>query len=144
MFGILSSVLGQHAWPTSDMYSTNAARVKNRVELEAAIEAITSQQPVEHWLAAFEGKGMPYGPVNDVKATLEHPHTQARNMVVEMEHPECGTMKLLNSPVKWSEATPGVRAPPPVLGQHTGEILGGLLGLDEGAIGELKSQGVVA
>lgn len=65
-------------------------------------------------------------------------------MVTEVEHPSCGPIKLVNTPVKWSESQPGVRLPPPTLGQHTNEILGDVLGMSKEDIEELRSEGVVA
>lgn len=68
----------------------------------------------------------------------------ARNMVTEVEHPACGPIKLVNTPIKYSEATPGIRSPPPTLGQHTDEILGSVLDYGKADIARLKEQGVVA
>lgn len=65
-------------------------------------------------------------------------------MVTEVEHPECGPIKLVNTPIKYSEATPGVRTPPPTLGQHTDEILGRVLNYGEADIAKLKEDGVVS
>lgn len=65
-------------------------------------------------------------------------------MVTEVEHPECGPIKLVNTPIKYSEATPGVRTPPPTLGQHTDEILGQVLNYREADIAKLKEDGVVS
>jgi succinate--hydroxymethylglutarate CoA-transferase len=64
-------------------------------------------------------------------------------MVVEVDHPTCGPMKLVNTPVKFSHAKPGVRSAPPTLGQHTNEILTSL-GMSEEEIGKLKAEGVVS
>lgn len=68
----------------------------------------------------------------------------ARNMVKEIEHPTCGPMKLVNTPVKFSYSTPSIRTPPPLLGQHTDEVLREIVGMDEKAIKELKAEGIVA
>lgn len=68
----------------------------------------------------------------------------ARNMVTEIEHPACGPMKMVNTPVKYSYSTPGIRSPPPLLGEHTDEVLRELLGTSETEITELKADGVVA
>ena len=65
-------------------------------------------------------------------------------MVTEVEHPSCGPMKLVSPPVKFSEAKPSIRSPPPTLGQHTDEVLTDILGMDKDEIESLKSEGVVA
>ena len=64
-------------------------------------------------------------------------------MVTEINHPTCGPIKLVNTPVKFSESTPGIRSPPPTLGQHTDEVLR-TLGYKETEVEELKRLGVVA
>lgn len=115
----------------------------NRDELEAEIEKITKTKSTQEWLDVFEGSGLPYAAVNDVLATLTHEHTKARNMVVEVEHSQCGPLKMVNSPVKYSETKPRVRSPPPTLGQHTDEVLREHLGMDDSRILELRERGVV-
>lgn len=65
-------------------------------------------------------------------------------MVTEVEHPSCGPMKLVSPPVKYSESKPSIRSPPPTLGQHTNEVLSGLLGMSAEEIQKLKADGVVA
>ena len=65
-------------------------------------------------------------------------------MVKEIDHPTCGQMKLVNTPVKYSYSEPSIRTPPPLLGQHTNEILRDILGMDASEIEELKGEGVVA
>jgi len=65
-------------------------------------------------------------------------------MVTEVEHPACGPMKLVNTPVKYSFSKPSIRTPPPTLGQHTNEVLEGLLGMSPDDIKDLRSQGVIA
>ena len=65
-------------------------------------------------------------------------------MVKEIEHPTCGPMKLVNTPVKYSYSEPSIRTPPPLLGQHTDEILREIVGMDDGDIKSLKADGVVA
>ena len=65
-------------------------------------------------------------------------------MVKEVEHPTCGPMKLVNTPVKFSYSEPSIRTPPPLLGQHTGEVLREIVGMDESEIKDLRAEGVVA
>lgn len=68
----------------------------------------------------------------------------ARNMVAEIEHPVCGPMKMVNTPVKYSYSTPGIRSPPPLLGEHTDEVLRQVVGTSDDEIKQLRSDGVVA
>jgi succinate--hydroxymethylglutarate CoA-transferase len=143
LFGILCDGIGHPEWKEDSKFKINAQRVANRDELEAKIEEITKTKTTQDWLEMFEGKGLPYAAVNDVLATLTHEHTKARNMVVEVEHEQCGPMKLVNSPVKYSETKPRIRTPPPTLGQHTDEILKEHLGMTDGEIEGLKAKGVV-
>lgn len=86
---------------------------------------------------------MPYAPINDVKTTLEHEHTKARDMVTTVSHPTVGEIKLVNTPVKWSESRPGVRTPPPTLGQHTEEVMREVLGMEVEEVEKLKAAGVL-
>ncbi|KAH6856350.1 CoA-transferase family III domain-containing protein [Chaetomium sp. MPI-CAGE-AT-0009] len=132
LFGILCDGLGRPEWKDDAKYRVNASRVAHRDELEAEIEAITVTKTTQEWLDTFEGKGMPYAAVNDVQGALAHAQTKARNMVVEVDHEECGPIKLLNTPS------------PPTLGQHTDEILREHLGMDEGQVQALRQKGVMA
>lgn len=143
LFGVLCDRLGRPEWKEDPKFKINAQRVANREELEGAIEKLTKTKSTQEWLDVFEGSGIPYAAVNDVLATLTHEHTKARNMVVEVEHDQCGPMRLVNSPVKYSETKPQVRSPPPTLGQHTEEVLREHLGMDESRIRELQEKGVV-
>ncbi|POR36563.1 Succinate--hydroxymethylglutarate CoA-transferase [Tolypocladium paradoxum] len=144
LFGVLCDGLGRPQWKDDAKFKTNADRVANRVELEAEIEAVSQQKTTQEWLETFEGSGMPYAAVNDVQDTLNHEHTKARDMVVEMEHEACGPIKMVNTPVKFSESQPTIRSVPPMLGQHTDEVLSEHLGLSESDIAGLKKQGVVS
>lgn len=160
LFGILCDKLGKPEWASDPKYITNADRVKHRDELEDMIEAITVTKTTDEWLQVLEGCGMPYARINDVQQTLEHEHgkrfddirrksankriVQARNMVTEVDHPDCGPMKLVSPPVKYSFSEPSIRSPPPTLGQHTDELLAEVLGMSREEIASLKSEGVVA
>ncbi|KAI9171492.1 Succinate--hydroxymethylglutarate CoA-transferase [Paramyrothecium foliicola] len=144
LFGILADRLGQPHWKHDPKFITNADRVANRQELEAMIEGYTQQKTTAEWLDIFEGRGMPYAAVNDVQGTLNHEHTKARDMVIEMEHDACGPIKMVNSPVKYSESQPKVRLAPPTLGQHTLEILRGELAMSESEITALQETGVIS
>ena len=168
LFGVLSDRLGYPEWKTDARFATNSNRVKHRAEIDGLIEATTQKKTTQEWLEIFEGSGMPYAAINDVQGTLNHSHgefalpghdivfmaqladrflanlVQARGMVAEVEHPDCGPIKLVNTPLKYSHATPGIRTPPPTLGQHTDEILGTALDYSKEDIARLKQEGVVS
>lgn len=86
---------------------------------------------------------MPYAAINDIQSTLSHEHVLARNMIQTVDHPACGEIKLIGSPVKYSEAQPGIRTPPPTLGEHTVQVLEEL-GMSKKEIEALRVDGVVA
>ena len=87
---------------------------------------------------------IPCAPVNDLAHALNDEQTLARNMVVDVAHPEGGSVKMPGNPVKLSDTPAEDYAPPPLLGQHTDDVLKSLLGMSEDEIDELKSQGAIA
>ncbi|KAF1959580.1 CAIB/BAIF family protein [Byssothecium circinans] len=144
LYGVLCARIGKPEWVTDERFKTNALRVQHRDTLEELIETETRKKTTKEWLEILEGCGMPYAAINDVQATLNHEHTHARGMVQEIEHPACGPMKLVNTPVKYSESKPSIRMPPPTLGQHTNDILRDTLGMSDKDIEQLRGDGVVA
>ncbi|PLB46898.1 CAIB/BAIF family enzyme [Aspergillus steynii IBT 23096] len=144
LFGVLCDRLGYPEWKTDPRFVTNSDRVKHRKEIDSLIEERAKQKTTQEWLEILEGSGMPYAAVNDIQGTLNHSHVQARGMVTEVNHPACGPIKLVNTPIKYSHATPGVRTPPPTLGQHTDEILGEVLQYKAEEIAQLKQEGVLS
>lgn len=142
-FQAVCEAIGRPDLAQDARYQTNQLRVKHRDTLVPEISRTTSTKTKEEWLKVFEGRKFPYAPVNDVQTTLNHPHVRARNMVVEVEHPACGPIKLVNSPVKYSKTQPVIRSPPPLLCEHTDEVLQEVLGYNEERINELKTEGVV-
>ncbi|RMJ09218.1 hypothetical protein CDV36_011157 [Fusarium kuroshium] len=143
LFGVLCNCLGKSEWASDERFSTNSSRVANREVLEKWIEDTTKSKTTQEWLDIFEGTGLPYAKVNDLKDTLNHPHVMARGMVKELDHPAIGKLKVLNSPVQYSRTGPSIRSPPPLLGQHTEEVLAEVLGLDAEEIKKLEEDQVV-
>ncbi|KAF2852838.1 caib/baif family protein-like protein [Plenodomus tracheiphilus IPT5] len=144
LYGVICNKLGKPEWATDERFKTNALRVQHRETLEGLIEKQTQQKTTQELLDLLEGSGMPYAAINDVQDTLNHEHVVARDMVKEIDHPACGHIKLVNTPVKFSESTPGIRMAPPTLGQHTDEILEGVLKMSKADVDELRGEGVVA
>ncbi|KAG9229307.1 CoA-transferase family III domain-containing protein [Amylocarpus encephaloides] len=143
LFKILCVGLGKAEWGDDPRFSANAERVANRVVLEKGIEDITATKSTSDWEATFEGSGLPYARVNDLMDTLNHKHVRARNMVKSVDHPSCGPIEMINPPVKYSYSTPGIRSPPPTLGQHTDTVLRDVLGVSEEEIEDLRNDGVL-
>jgi crotonobetainyl-CoA:carnitine CoA-transferase CaiB-like acyl-CoA transferase len=119
----LCAAIGRDDLPADPRFATNADRMAHRPELAAELESALAARDTADWVEHLLAAGVPAGPIHDYAQAVADPHTLAREMVVEMEHPEAGTVYGLGIPVKLS-ATPGsIRRPAPLLGQHTGEIL---------------------
>ncbi|KAG9244611.1 caib/baif family protein-like protein [Calycina marina] len=143
LYQLMCDRLNRPEWKTDPRFVINKQRVAHRLVLDNLIEAITITKTTQEWLEIFEGSGMPYSAINDIQGTLNHKHVLARGMVKDMDHPYLGPIKMVNTPVKYSESKPSIRSVPPVLGQHTDEVLREVLGLDETEIQKLKDDGAV-
>jgi len=122
-FHRICEVLGHAEWKQMPEFLTDGMRIKNRVDLAARIEAITSTKPRAHWLELFEAHNIPCGPINDYAQVFDDPQVIARELVVDVDHPTLGAMRALGSPIKLSETPPAVRRRAPLLGEHTEEVL---------------------
>ena len=111
-------------------------------ELKSILETITREKTTENWVQIMEEAGVPCGRIRTIDQVLTDPHVDVREMVVEVEHPKAGPIKLIGVPTKLS-LTPGdITLPPPTLGQHTVEILNNL-GYNEEDIKSMQAEGVI-
>jgi crotonobetainyl-CoA:carnitine CoA-transferase CaiB-like acyl-CoA transferase len=124
-------------------FATNGKRVENRAALVPLLQEIFSRRTTREWVEALEAAGVPNGPINNLKQVFEEPQVVARGMKIEVEHASAGKVPLMASPMRFSETPLEFRLPPPTLGQHTGEILQGVLGLDAAAIARLRDEGII-
>jgi crotonobetainyl-CoA:carnitine CoA-transferase CaiB-like acyl-CoA transferase len=123
-------------------FLANGDRVVRRAELRPILASRFRNRSTAHWLAALDAADVPAAPVNDVDAAFSSPQAVARAMTVEMEHPAFGTLRQVGLPFAFS-ATPGsLRTPPPLLGEHTEQVLGGC-GFTPSEIAELRRTDVV-
>jgi crotonobetainyl-CoA:carnitine CoA-transferase CaiB-like acyl-CoA transferase len=123
-------------------FATNAERVRNRVFVTDTLTPVMQQHPTSWWIGKLETLKIGCGPINKLSEVFADPHVVAREMVVEMEHSTGGKMKVIANPVKLSETPPDYRLAPPVLGQHTDEILG-TLGYDAAGLAALRQKGII-
>ncbi|KAJ3083285.1 hypothetical protein HDU99_000082 [Rhizoclosmatium hyalinum] len=123
-------------------YSSNQLRVANRKLLIDRLNNILTTKNTSDWLTVLKPIGLPCGPVNNISQTFAHPQVIHREMIQEVDHPTAGKIKLVGIPVKYSMTKPSIRLPPPLLAQHTDEILSELK-YTEKEIAELKQGKVV-
>jgi len=126
-------------------YSTNQMRVQYRSELSDILNPIVAARPSAFWLEALEAKSIGCGPVNNLEKVFNDPQVIARGMVHQMKHAAGGgtTARLLASPIRMSGTPVTYRHAPPLLGQHTAEVLSDVLGLDDTEIEELRDLGIL-
>ncbi|WP_422447587.1 CaiB/BaiF CoA transferase family protein [Thermoanaerobacterium sp. DL9XJH110] len=126
-----------------ERFKTNPDRTKNWNELEPILNEIFSKKTTDEWLEVLEKAGIPCGPINDVERVVKDPQVKAREMLVELEHPVAGKMKVPGIPIKFSETPGQIENPAPLLGQHTEEILAGMLGFSKKEIENLRANKVI-
>jgi crotonobetainyl-CoA:carnitine CoA-transferase CaiB-like acyl-CoA transferase len=123
-------------------FATNGDRVVNRTELRPIITGRLAERGTAEWAAALDAAEVPYGPIADVTAAFASPEAAALGMTVEVEHPSLGVLRQAGIPIRF-ETTPGaVRTAPPLLGEHSDEILAEV-GYDAPAIADLRERGVI-
>ncbi len=124
-------------------YATNAARVENRDSLIARLQDVFLTRTYEEWEAILLPVGIPIGAINTLDRVVEHPQVEARGVLAECDHPIAGKIQMVSPYFRLSETPGGVRAPAPLLGQHTDEVLRETLGLSEKQIEGLRSAGAI-
>jgi crotonobetainyl-CoA:carnitine CoA-transferase CaiB-like acyl-CoA transferase len=124
-------------------FASNGKRVENRSELTRLLQAVFSSRSTKEWVELLEAAGVPNGPINDVAQVFDEPQVQARGIKVELDHPVAGKLPTVASPMRFSATPVEHKLAPPVLGQHTEEILRGLLQLDDAAIAKLRAEGII-
>ncbi|XP_042770437.1 succinate--hydroxymethylglutarate CoA-transferase isoform X4 [Panthera tigris] len=124
-------------------YKTNHLRVQNRKELIKILSARFEKEMTSKWLYLFEGSGVAYGPINNMKNVFAEPQVLHNGLIMEMKHPTVGKISVPGPAVRYSKFDMSEARPPPLLGQHTTRVLKEVLRYDDKAIGELLSTGVV-
>jgi crotonobetainyl-CoA:carnitine CoA-transferase CaiB-like acyl-CoA transferase len=124
-------------------FAKNPQRVENREELIQILASAFRDRDTATWMSLLSQAGVPCAPVQTIDQVFNAPQVKHREMVTEIEHPTAGRIRMAGLPVKLSATPASIRLPPPLLGQHTAEILATWLGLDANSIEQLKNDGVV-
>lgn len=142
-FKELCEILCQPELAQNEKFISNQQRVKNRIELNKILSETFEKQPNEYWKSTFEKAGFPFGPVNNMEQVFNDPHVKEIGIVKTLSHPIAGDIKVIGSPVTYSESSNTTRTAPPTLGQHTDEVLSSLLGYSEAKIADLRARKII-
>jgi crotonobetainyl-CoA:carnitine CoA-transferase CaiB-like acyl-CoA transferase len=119
----IAIALGHPEWRDDPRFATNTARIENRAALVAAMNDIVVTRSKAEWIAVLDQAGVPVGPVHTIGEALTHPQTLAREMVVDLVHPQAGPTKALGCPIHFSKTPTRIDRPAPMLGEHSRELL---------------------
>jgi crotonobetainyl-CoA:carnitine CoA-transferase CaiB-like acyl-CoA transferase len=130
---------------SDERFTTNDMRVRNRDELTEILNAVTEQEPTDYWLDGLVKIKIASGPINRIDQAFANPQVLAREMEIEMNHPAAGDkpVKMIGSPIKMSATPVSYRRTPPMLGEHTDEVLGELLDLSPEDRAALRDKSVI-
>jgi formyl-CoA transferase len=139
----LCSVIGRPDLENDPRFASNGARVSNRPALLQALGEVFAGRDAGEWLAELRDAGLPCGPINTVADVFEHPQAEARGLALRAEHATAGPVRTTGFPYKLSRTPAEVQHPPPLLGEHTTEVLTDLLGYSASEVADLKRGGAV-
>ncbi|GGC73859.1 CaiB/BaiF CoA transferase family protein [Undibacterium terreum] len=125
------------------LYLTNPRRVAHRDQLVPLLMEMVAQKTKQEWIDLLEAAGVPCGPINNLDEVFDNPQVVARDMLMELPHPSAGKVRLVGSPMKMSVTPAQALSAPPLLGQHTSEVLGNLLGYDEEKLANLRTRKII-
>lgn len=142
-FGRLSNVLGHPEWATDERFATMGARVANRELLRGMVtEALRGKGKAE-WVEIMNAGTVSAGSINEMADLAKDPQVQARELIVTQQHPVTGTIHSAASPMRFSESPVIYRKPPPMIGEHTEQVLRQWLEYDDSKINQLHEQGAI-
>jgi formyl-CoA transferase len=136
-------LIGRREWIDDPRFATNAQRVANREVLLPLVAEIMAQKNCDAWMELLVAAAIPCGPVNNMQRLFADPQVLHRSMLAEVPHPTIGMLRLAGVPIKYSETPASIRRPPPLLGEHTDQILAEVLGYPSEQIDALRRQGAI-
>lgn len=135
--------IGMENLINNPMFATNSKRVENRKKLISELEKVFLSKTRDEWIKILLKEGVPCGPVYTISEIFNDSQVLFREMLIEMEHAKAGRIKQIGNPMKFSRTPGKISRPPPLLGEHTEEILKNLLGYSYGEIRKLKREGII-
>ena len=142
-FARFAETVGHAEWGRDSRFAKNPDRVTNREALDPMIAQALGRERTAAWIEKLRAAGVPCGPINSVAGALTDPHTLARGMVRTVKHPTAGDLRMVGIPFRLNGTPAAIRRAPPLLGQHTEEVLMGELGLSAARLAELRAEKVV-
>jgi len=142
-FAKFCAVAGRAEWASDERFATNPARVANRSVLIPMLRQATVARTTQAWVTALEQAGVPCGPINRIDEVFADPHVRERGVRITMEHAKAGSVDLVGNPIRLSATPVDYRRAPPMLGEHTGEVLADWLGMDPEAVAAARGRGVL-
>ncbi|NBF17710.1 CaiB/BaiF CoA transferase family protein [Pseudomonas paraversuta] len=142
-FRKFAEVAGRPEWSDDPRFASNKQRVANRAVLVPLIRQATVFKTTAEWVSQLEAVGVPCGPINDLAQVFADPQVQARGLSMQLPHALAGLVPQVASPIRLSETPVEYRNAPPLLGEHTQQVLERVLGLDHGMVEALREAGVL-
>jgi crotonobetainyl-CoA:carnitine CoA-transferase CaiB-like acyl-CoA transferase len=143
LFQEFCKAVGKQELADDPRFATNPDRVLHRDELLPILETTFAEKSRSDWLEILVQARIPVGPVYSIEEMFSDPQVLHRHMLLKIQHPKAGQLKQIGIPMKFSETPPEIRLAPPLLGEHTDEILRTLLGYDSERIADLRGQGII-
>lgn len=128
------------ALPDDPRFATNALRIRNTAQLDPILKEVFKQRPAAHWIEVLQRNGVPCSLVLNFQEVADHPQSKFRQMFPTLTHPTAGVHQVIGDPIKPAAAP---RVPAPLLGQHTRQVLAGLLHLGQSELHDLEARGVI-
>jgi formyl-CoA transferase len=142
-FAKFCEVIGRPEWPRDERFATNPQRVGHRDLLVGLIGERLATRPAREWLALLEPAGVPCGPINNLDEVFSDPQVLHRRMAVKAPHPKAGEVTMVANPIKFSATPIAHDRAPPLLGEHTEEVLRSVLGVDEARLAALRENHII-
>ena len=135
--------VGHEEWLEDPRFESNPERVANRDAILPRVFEVMAERSCAEWMEVLVAAAIPCGPVNNMQSLFDDPQVQHRDMIAEVPHPTIGSLRLAGVPIKYSETPGSIRRPPPLLGEHTGEVLAEVLGRSAEEIQALRASGAI-